>query len=103
MADTVKTDSYNIDADQEFFKFTFKGHSYNFRYMTTDETDRLNSIRIDEATTPEERGNNVLNFLYGFITTDDKDAPDFKAIAKTMIIPEWKKFFNMIGVEFAVA
>lgn len=85
---------YNIDADQEFFQFTLQGHIYNFRHMNTDEISAMAEIKDD----PKK----MLDYLYSFISTDDKEAPAFKDIAPKLIAPQWKKFRQMIETEFGV-
>lgn len=83
---------YNIDADQEYFEFTLKGHVYRFRHMNTSE--------MAEITTFKDDNEKSLEYLFSFITTEDPEAPDFKEATKTFIAPQWKKFREMLEAEF---
>lgn len=93
----MSTTPYNLDADQEYFEFVLKGHKYKFRYMTMEETQGMASIAGDKDASQQ-----VLEYLYQFISSDEPDAPDFKEASKNFLTTQWNKFFEMLGTEFGI-
>lgn len=82
---------HNLDNEvRETFKFTIKGHTYEFRQMTTEEIDNFQNIKTDKE---------IREYLYSFITKIDPEGPEFTEIAKQMIAPHWRNFMNMVIAE----
>lgn len=90
MSDT----SYNLDNDKEYFEFTLDNHIYKVRYLNAEEIERFGEIK--------EENEKILDTLFTFITSDDPEAPDFMEASKKFTTYQWKKFFQMLKVEFAV-
>jgi len=88
---------YNLDeAVNEHFDFLVKGHTYRFRYMTTEETEKLASF--SDKTKEDKKKSD--DYFVSFISPVSDNAPDFIEVRKSMIIPQWKKFREMVETEF---
>ncbi|MFA9228798.1 MAG: hypothetical protein ACEQR7_10285 [Agathobacter rectalis] len=91
--DNNKTGMYNLDDVKEYFEFKIKGHIYHFRYLTTEEIEKMQKIEsTDEAASRE--------FMCSFISKVDESAPEFKDIYNEITTAQWKIFSNMIKTEF---
>lgn len=90
------SEAHNLDTDvTEYFEFKIFGHIYKFRYLTTAETEEFQT----KATAGRQE---FEAFLYQFISPVSPNAPDFKTLAKKMIIPQWRNFTTMIKAEFSM-
>lgn len=86
--------SYNLDDDvRESFEFTIKGHTYQFRQLTTEEIDAFQKMTGDKE---------IREHLYQFVSPISKDAPAFTEMAKQMLAPHWKNFIIMVKTEMGV-
>lgn len=83
---------YNLDDGiSEYFEFILKGHTYQFKYLTTDEMQELMKVeQSDEA---------IKNFFSRFITKTDPASPEFADIAGQMTIPQLVRFREMVTKE----
>ncbi|MFA9228759.1 MAG: hypothetical protein ACEQR7_10085 [Agathobacter rectalis] len=85
---------YNLDDVREYFEFKIKGHVYRFRYLTTDEIEKMQKVEsTDEAASRE--------YMFSFISKVDETSPDFKDIQNEITSAQWKMFRNMIQTEFS--
>lgn len=85
---------HDLDIDiQEYFEFQVRGFKYKFRQPTTEEMQLF--AKLDSTEDESAKG---FVFLYQFITPID-DAPAFEEVAKTMLLPHWRKFREMIETE----
>lgn len=75
---------------QESFEFSIKGHEYSFRHLTTEQVEEMQKMQGDE----------LMKFMFQFITKKNDASPDFTVIAKQMIVPEWANFTKMVKAEF---
>lgn len=84
---------YNLDEDvKESFRFTIKGHTYEFRQLNTEEIDKFQNIKEEKA---------IREYLFSFITPVDASSPSFEDVSKQMLAPHWKNFVNMVRVELS--
>jgi len=84
---------HNLDEQvEEHFEFIVKGHRYRFRHMNTEELEHLKEIEDDDEKTKK--------YFYSFISAIDKKSPNWESISKKMIVPQLRKFTEMIKVEF---
>lgn len=87
--------NYNLDEGiQEYFEFTVKGHSYKFRFLTTEEAEKIKELKDDEK--------GIVEYLYKFIDPVSENAPPFVEIAKKMTIPHMIAFNKMVMTEFGL-
>lgn len=86
--------SYNLDADREYFEFTLDNHVYKVRYLNAEQIEKFDEIKEDSE--------KILDSVFSYISSDDPAAPDFKEASKKFTTYQWKKFFQMLKVEFAV-
>lgn len=101
--------NYNLDDVQEYFPFKLKGFQYRFRHLNSEEAAQLQTISTEinkiPKPTPEQRAEHakkVEDYLFSFISKVDEAAPDFLVIKEQMIVPQWKKFREMLETEFGV-
>jgi hypothetical protein len=80
------------DSVDEYFEFILKGHKYKFRHLNTEEMQDFIKLKDDEEKAKKE--------LFKFIEPVDSKDPSFEEVSKTMLVPHWKKFYEMIQVEF---
>lgn len=88
---TDSQQQYNLDDVREYFEFKVKGHVYRFRYITTEEGEKMKDLKDGE----------IQDYFLQFITKVDESSPDFKEVQKTMTIAQWKQFRKMIEAEFS--
>lgn len=87
----VDTKKYNLDEDvRESFRFSVKGHEYDFRQMTTEEIDNFQKLKGERE---------IREYLYTFVTPVNKESPAFTDLSKKMIAPHWRNFIKMVKVE----
>lgn len=85
--------SWNLDQDTtEGFEFILGGHTYFFRYPSTEEITKAKKIKDGEQ----------LDYLYGFVTGKSEGAPEIKEALAKQNIKVLQKFSEMIKTEFAV-
>lgn len=90
--------TYNLDEDvRESFRFTLKGHEYEFKQLTTEELDEFQKFVREKKNDTELR-----MYFYQFITPVSKDAPQFEDISKQMLTPHWKNFITMVKTEMGM-
>lgn len=83
---------HNLDQDdQEFFEFVVDGKRYQMRYPTTEEIEQSQKIESNEKKT---------EWLYGFITSLDKDAPAIAQVLKKKNVKFLQRFNQMVITEF---
>ena len=78
---------------QEYFEFIVNKFRYRFRYPNTEEMAEIKDIKTDE--------NAVNKFMFTFITSVDKDAPNIEEAVKKFTLPTWTRFIKMIESEFS--
>lgn len=88
---------YNLDSEQEYFKFTIFGYVYMFRYMTSEETSEWQKLStLDDKAQAAEKSQ---AYLLQFIAPEDPKSPPFTDTLKKMKTPNIKKFFHMLTKE----
>lgn len=90
---------YNLnDNVQDAFSFVLGGFTYKMKYPTVEETENVQEV-LKKA---ERDGNQdvVMDLMYQFISTDDKDAPEIKTAMKKQNIKVIQNFNAMIKAEF---
>lgn len=92
--DNSDAPKYNLDVDSDHFDFTVNNHLYRFKHMTMADLNDMDKLRDQE----QELG----KFFSQFITKVNDDSPDFEEISKTFIVPNWRKFHEMVRAEFSV-
>ena len=86
------SESYNLDDGVvEYFEFIVKGHKYRFKYPTTEESAKFRGLK-DSV----KAGKKI---MAEFISKVDEGSPSFEEISKTMTVPYWRKFNEMIATE----
>jgi hypothetical protein len=85
--------TYNLDESvNEGFEFILGGHTYKMRYPTTEEIQKGQEFKDNS---PEQ-----MDWLYSFISCDDKDAPLIKDAMKKVNVIKLQKFATMLKTEF---
>lgn len=86
--------TYNLDEEvKESFRFSIKGHEYDFRQLNTEELENFQGMKGDKE---------IREYLYQFITPVKEDSPAFTAMAKQLLAPHWRNFINMVKVEMGI-
>lgn len=98
----AEAETYNLDDDSEFFKFTIFGNNYKFRYLTGDEMDKIKAIVKDKKDDLSDADNSVLEYLYSFIEPTDETSKPFSEVKGQMKNPHIKKFTNMLKTELGL-
>lgn len=83
---------------EESFTFKLRGFTYRFRYMSGEEIEKYRELTKDK----DQNDQTVLEYFYSFVTKVDENAPEFKDMQKKMIIPELRRFRQMIETEFEI-
>ena len=92
--------TYNLnDNVQESFEFVLGGHTYKMKYPTVEETESVQKV-LKEAEGSDDTSS-VLEQMYQFISTDDKDAPAIAEALKKQNIKVIQNFNEMIKTEFS--
>ncbi len=94
--------TYNLDDDSEFFKFTIFGNNYKFRYLTSDEMDKIKEIVATKKDDLSDADNTDLEYLYSFIEPTDEASKPFSQVKGQMKNPHIKKFTQMLRAELGL-
>jgi len=87
--------AYILDKDvPEGFDFEVGGHTYTFKYPTTEEVELI-------AKQKDETKN--LDIIYGFISSKDESAPNIKEVMAKVNTKVLANFVNMIKTELGVS
>lgn len=83
---------YNLDEGvNEYFEFSVRGHVYKFRYMTVEEIEKMQTLT---------NNNDIMDYVFTFISKVDEKSPEFATIAKKFTPPQLKNFKDMIVAQF---
>jgi len=83
----------NLDEGvQETFEFILGGHTYKMRYPNTEEILEVDKIADDKK----------MDWMYGFISSDDEQAPPISEALGKKNIKVLQRFNDMIIAEFGV-
>ena len=92
--------SYNLnDNVQESFEFTLGGFTYQMKYPTVEETEKVQDV-IKEAKKDED-SSKILAQLFSFITSGDENAPNIEVAIRKQNIKVVQNFNEMIKTEFS--
>jgi len=91
--------TYNLnDNVAESFEFILGGFTYKMKYPTVEETEAVQAV-LQEAEKSQDTSK-VLEQMYQFISSDNKEAPAIGDILKKQSIKVIQNFNEMIKTEF---
>ena len=91
--------TYNLnDNVQESFEFILGGFTYKMKFPTVEETEAVQAV-LQEAEKSKDTSK-VLEQMYQFISSDNKEAPAIGDILKKQSIKVIQNFNEMIKTEF---
>jgi len=91
--------TYNLnDNVAESFEFILGGFTYKMKYPTVEETEAVQAV-LQEAVKSQDTSK-VLEQMYQFISSDNKEAPAIGDILKKQSIKVIQNFNEMIKTEF---
>lgn len=91
--------TYNLnDNVAESFEFILGGFTYKMKYPTVEETEAVQAV-LQEAEKSKDTSK-VLEQMYQFISSDNKEAPAIGDILKKQSIKVIQNFNEMIKTEF---
>lgn len=89
------SDAYNLDDSvTEYFEFMVLGIKYKFKYMTTEEVEKIQEF----AKNKEDK--KIKEYMMEFIENVVPSQPSFEKTSKKMLTSHWKNFNEMIVAEF---